>query len=351
MSVEVLVVSTDVMLIDDVLRLTAAVGRRTTTVASLDECGALWQTARLVIVGSDVDVTAMPTRERVVLLGYDAGPTSAVWHAAHLLQAQHVVVLPDAESWLLEQFDDLDAHRRALVVAVVGARGGAGATVLSVALACAAAARKRSVLLLDADPLGGGIDLAIGCEGVSGTRWPDLAARSGRLPATTLTQSLPQRHGVHVLSHDRSVTSDTDIAPAAAAAVVETARRSFDMVIVDLPRSANAVARLVHSVADVLLLLTPRDVRSVAAASLVATHLSPGLTPLLVARGPAPGGLAVSDICRILHLTSIGEVPYDKSLPTSLERGVAPGSVPRSPMARAASELLDRFDPSAAAAA
>jgi secretion/DNA translocation related CpaE-like protein len=339
------------MLIDDVLRLTAAVGRLATTVASLQECGSLWQSARLVVVGADVAAAPMPVRDRVVLLGYDAAPSSPVWQAAHLLQAQHVVVLPDAESWLLEQFDDLDTHRRAHVVAVVGARGGAGASVLAVALACSAATRQESVLLLDADPLGGGIDLAIGCEGVVGTRWPDFASRSGRLPASTLTQSLPQRHGVHVLSYDRGVARDSDVAPAASTAVLEAARRSFDTVIVDLPRTGSALARVVQSVADHLLLVTPRDVRSVAAASLVAAHVTPGLTPLLVARGPAPGGLAVSDICRILQLTAIGEVPYDKTLPTQLEKGIAPGSLPRSPMARAAGRLLDALNTAVSAAA
>jgi secretion/DNA translocation related CpaE-like protein len=351
MSVEVLVVSTDVMLVDDVLRLTAAVGRHATTVASLDACGPLWQAARLVVVGADVAADPMPARDRVVMVGYEAGATSAVWQAAHVLQAQHVVVLPDAESWLLEQFDDLDAHRRAQVVAVVGARGGAGASVLAVALACAGAAQQRSVLLLDADSLGGGIDLAIGCEGVAGTRWPDLANRTGRLPAATLTQSLPQRHGVHVLSFDRGVASDDDVAPAAAAAVLEAARRSFDVVIVDLPRAATALARVAHGAADSLLLITPRDVRSVAAASLVAAHLPSGLLPQLVTRGPAPGGLAVSDICRILQLPAVGDVPYDKTLPATLERGVAPGSVPRSPLARAAARLLDRLGDAAPVAA
>jgi secretion/DNA translocation related CpaE-like protein len=319
-------------------------------VASLQECGSMWQAARLVVVGADVAASPMPARDRVVLLGYDAAPTSLVWQAAHVLQAQHVVVLPDAESWLLEQFDDLDTHRRAHVVSVVGARGGAGTSVLAVALACAAAGRKRSVLLVDADPLGGGIDLAIGCEGVVGTRWRDFANRSGRLPAATLTQSLPQRHGVHVLSYDRSA-SDADVSSAAAAAVLEAARRSFDMVVVDLPRTANALARVVHSVTDTLLLLTPRDVRSVAAASTVAANLAPGLTPLLVSRGPAPGGLAVSDICRILQLTAISEVPYDKTLPSQLERGVAPGSLPRSALAKAAGQLIDALDPAVAAAA
>ena len=235
-------------------------------------------------------------------------------------------------------------------MSVVGARGGAGASVLAVALACAAAGQQRSVLLLDADPLGGGIDLAIGCEGVVGTRWPDFAKRSGRLPAATLTQSLPQRHGVHVLSYDRGAR-DADVSSAAAAAVLEAARRSFDMVVVDLPRTANALAQVVHSVTDNLLLLTPRDVRSVAAASMLAANLTQGISPMLVSRGPAPGGLAVSDICRILQLTAISEVPYDKTLPTQLERGIAPGSLPRSPMARAAGQLLDRLDPAVATAA
>ncbi len=336
---ELLVVSDDAQLVDDVMRCAAAVGRRVDTVADLDECGPLWKTARLVLVGSDVLPTPMPQRDRVIMVTHDAGPTSPVWRTAHELHAQHVAALPDAESWLIEQLDELDAHHRARVLGVIGARGGSGATSMAVALACTAAESGRSVLLVDADPVGGGIELAMGCEGMAGTRWSDLAERSGRLPAATLVGSLPQRHGVHVLSFDR--IGGPPVTQRAAASVFETARRAFDVVVVDLPRSASNVARVAQSVAEVLVLVTPRDVRAVAGASCVVSQLTAGHSPLLVTRGPAPGGLAVADVTSILDLTWVADIPFDKNLAAQLERGVAPGSSPRSPMARAAQAVLE----------
>ena len=65
------------------------------------------------------------------------------------------------------------------MVAVVGGRGGAGATTLACALAVTAARAGRRVLLVDGDPLGGGIDLVFGGEGDRGLRWPDLEAARG----------------------------------------------------------------------------------------------------------------------------------------------------------------------------
>jgi len=334
---DVLIVSTDVILVDDLLRLAAAVGRTALTVSTLAEARAGWQAARLVLIGADVAVVPMPQRDRVVMVGYDGAATSTVWRSAHELHAHHVAVLPDAESWLLEQLDEVDAHRRALVVAVVGGRGGAGASALAVALACTAGA-SSSALLIDGDPLGGGLDLAIGCESMAGLRWRDLAERSGRLPAAMLTESLPQCHHVRVLSYDRA--ADPAVTPSAASAVLEAARRTFDVVVVDVPRTGSAVADVALSVAAAVVVITPRDVRSVAACAAVLAALPGGTAPYLVTRAPAPGGLAVSDVANILGYPVVTDIEFDKHLAGQLERGVAPGLHGRSPLGRAAQSIF-----------
>ena len=58
----------------------------------------------------------------------------------------------------------------AQVIVVVGARGGAGASSLAVALAQSSAQEGKRTVLLDADELGGGIDLVLGAEGHRGVR-------------------------------------------------------------------------------------------------------------------------------------------------------------------------------------
>ena len=82
------------------------------------------------------------------------------------------------------------------MLAVIGGRGGAGASVFATALAHAA----PRALLVDVDPWGGGIDLALGSERDAGLRWPDLAAGGGRVGYPALRAALPSRHGVAVLS-------------------------------------------------------------------------------------------------------------------------------------------------------
>src|SRR3712207_7123198 len=48
-------------------------------------------------------------------------------------------------------------------------------------------------LLVDADPLGGGLDLVLGWEQVDGLRWPSLAEADGRVDPPALLQALPHR--------------------------------------------------------------------------------------------------------------------------------------------------------------
>ena len=90
----------------------------------------------------------------------------------------------------------------AAVVTVVGGRGGAGATTVSAAMALAAAREGGQVLLLDLDPYGGGIDVALGAEDVPGLRWPDLTGDRSALPGAVV-EALPRLGSLSVLSWDR----------------------------------------------------------------------------------------------------------------------------------------------------
>ncbi len=74
-----------------------------------------------------------------------------------------------------------------------GGRGGAGASVLAGGLAVTAARRGLRTLLIDADPLGGGVDLVLGWESLDGLRWPSLSQASGRVQPAALVDALPGR--------------------------------------------------------------------------------------------------------------------------------------------------------------
>lgn len=257
-----------------------------------------WARASAVLVpATEPDlVTDLPRRGGVVLVHHDPRgladePGPDVWRAAVAVGAEQVVVLPLAREWLVQ------ALRRACrptgsCVAVVGARGGAGATSASVALATAAAVAGHRVLLVDADPLGGGVDLALGAEDLPGLRWPDLHDVTAPLPPGGLAAALPVADGVALLSHGRGTTR---VDPAAARAVLRSGVDEHDLVVVDLPRAGDDAAQAMAVAADVLLCVCPTEVRAVAAAAAVLAGWPGAAATHLLLRGPAPGGLRPAD--------------------------------------------------------
>ena len=66
------------------------------------------------------------------------------------------------------------------VIGVVGGCGGAGASTFACVLAATAATGWPAVLV-DLDPVAGGIDVLLGIEAVPGARWSGLRLGGGRL--------------------------------------------------------------------------------------------------------------------------------------------------------------------------
>jgi secretion/DNA translocation related CpaE-like protein len=229
------------------------------------------------------------------------------------------------------------------VLAVVGGRGGAGASVFAAAVAVTAVRDGARVLLVDCDPLGGGLDLVLGAEDLGGLRWPGVGVEDGRVPATALHAALPAppvgpRTGeLGVLSCDRSAHGP---APAAVRAVVEAGRRAGDTVVCDLPRYPTDAAVAALGGADLVALVVPADVRSCAAGARVAALLAEHGPPVrLVVRGPAPGGVDAAEVARALGLPLLAAMRPEPGLARALERGEAPAR-PRGPLAGAARAVL-----------
>jgi secretion/DNA translocation related CpaE-like protein len=314
-----------------------------------------WGAAASVVIGHDAAAACararLPRRPGVVLLGQDLDD-AGIWQLGVEVGAEHVVFLPDGEQWLIEMLAESVEPSRVSgeLLVVVGGRGGAGATTLAVALAVTASRRTGRVLLVDADPLGGGIDLVFGGEGEAGLRWPDLGSTRGRVTGAALTAALPRMGDLSVLSWDRGDV--LRVPPEAMETVLEAGRRSCDLVVVDLPRALDDAGRIVLSLATAALLVVPAEVRAAAAATRVATQLVP-LCPdvRLVVRGPAPAGLGPDDIARSLGLPLIGYLRPEPGLHRALERGEPPGRRVRGPLAVLCDDVLDDLLPAARRAA
>lgn len=340
-----LLVTADPDALDDLLRLAATAGVEVDVARDVPSSRRCWATAPMVVVGPDlIDRFArsrLGRRSNVVVLGRDLDDGS-IWQRAVEMGAEHVVFLPDAEPWLVEALADSveGAGGEGLLVAVLGGRGGAGATTLSAALAITALRRDLRTLLVDGDPFGGGIDLVFGGELVTGLRWPELGATRGRVPAAALAEALPTMADLSVLSWDRGEPAHLPVE--AVQAVLAAARRTCDLVVVDLPRSFDDASREVLATATTTLLVVPAEVRAIAAAARVASRAGLLCRDLrLVVRGPAPAGLVGADVERALALPLVGELRPEPGLDLALERGEPPARRPRSPLAALCDRVLD----------
>src|SRR4051812_644281 len=172
-----LVVTADPELLDELLRLAAAGGTGVEVAADPAAARARYAAAPLVVLGADQIAACLrarlPRRARVLLVGlHQLAP--ATWEAGHLLGCQNLLTLPTAESWLVDRFAERAGPPGGRILAVIGGGGGAGASILAGGLAVTAVATGHRTLLIDADPLGGGLDLLLGWEQVDGLRWPAL---------------------------------------------------------------------------------------------------------------------------------------------------------------------------------
>lgn len=343
-----LLVTSDPLLLEVLERLCAAAGVQAEI--GVEASGALgaWDSAALLVVGDDLAadlLAAAPPRRPDLLLAVRHVPDQDVWERAATLGAA-VVVLPQAEAWLLDRLAACQdgPGRRGVTVGVVGGRGGAGASTLAAALAVTAG-RRVDTLLLDMDPLGGGLDLVVGVEHAPGLRWPDLAGARGRVSDSALVPALPRAGGLPVLSWDRG-DPRPPVASEAARSVLDAARRSHALVVADLPRALDPAAAAVAAACATTLLVVPAEVRAVAAAARVAAAVAAlASDALVVVRGPAPSGLSGPDVAGALGLPYAGWLRHEARLAEATERGEPPAVDGRGPLAslcaKLCAELID----------
>ncbi|MEV7418712.1 septum site-determining protein Ssd [Streptomyces sp. NPDC089919] len=348
-----LIVTEDPELLDDLLRLCAAAGAEARVHHSVPEQSggppggfgaglAAWESAPLVLVGDDAAarVRGAPRRGGLVLVG--RGPDDPLlWQAGVELGAERVLRLPESEAWLVDRIADgaEGGGRPALAVGVIGGRGGAGASTLACALAVGAARAGERAMLIDADPLGGGLDVLLGGEHAEGLRWPDFAGSRGRVGGGALADSLPELHALRVLSWDRG--EPVVVPPAAMRSVLAAARRRGGAVVVDLPRRLDEGVAEVLAQLDLTLLVVPAEVRAVAAASRVAAAARGMARDLrIVVRGPCPPGLDAEAVAGLLGLPLAGELPVEAGL--EAEGAQPPGVRARGPLARFAAGFWQR---------
>ncbi|HEV3355187.1 MAG TPA: septum site-determining protein Ssd [Pseudonocardiaceae bacterium] len=336
-------------LLDELLRLAAAAGCELHRVPDAVAARRAWATAPLILLDESaaracIDAE-LPRRERVLITCGQDPPPDGLWPLAVRLGAVDVVPLPTKSATITEALADAvdrPSPTEGRILAVLGGRGGAGASVFAAAVAMAALRRGDNALLVDCDPLGGGIDLVLGAEAEVGLRWPELRVRGGRIPVASLRSALPGRTKgdarLTMVSCDRDGPGPE---PEALAAVLQAGRRAGETVICDLPRSTSEVALLALDRADLTVLVVPAEVRASAAARRMAEWLTDrGIRAETVVRGPAPGGLRPADVANAIGLPLVASMRPEPKLASTLERGVL-WQRATGPLAAAATAVLD----------
>ena len=336
------------LLQDEVARVAAAAG--TELEVHSDVHTALVRDPDVLLLGSDLAGVGPPASWRqgrpgangpeTILVGTerDAG----LWKDAARLDVARVAVLPAAAGWLAEHLG-----RRPLaagfVLGILGGCGGAGASTLACWLADAAAEQGTDTLLMDGDPLGGGLDASLGTADIPGVRWPDLVDVRGSLNPLQLVTALP-RAGFALLSGGAGNGGQDGEEPAeeSIAAVLDAARAGFALTVVDCARHRLHGSLL--SSCDALLMVVPGRLRPLLAARTLKEHL--GNVPVsAVIRGPLGDGLDETRAAAAVGLVLAGYLPAVPHLEHAEERGMLLERGRRRPVRRVTGALLAQLVP------
>jgi secretion/DNA translocation related CpaE-like protein len=320
----ILAVLAEPALRDELERVAAAVSVRVVHAGSaLPVSRKTWSAAAAVVLDEaaarECAHAGLPRRAHVIVVS-SRDPAPTTWAAAIEVGAGHVLRMPAQEHDLVRELADAGESARdsgppGAVVAVIGGRGGAGASLFAVALAQAA----TDSMLVDVDPWGGGIDLLVGAETTPGVRWPDLSLQGGRLNWSAVREALPQHRGISMLSGTRR---GYELDAGAVEAVVDAGRRGGATVVCDLPRRLTDGAEIALEAADLVVVVSPCDVRACAATATIVPVLA-GINPNvgLVVRGPSPGGLRAEEMAAIAAVPLLASMrPYPR-VAEQLEHG------------------------------
>ncbi|SED78024.1 helicase/secretion neighborhood CpaE-like protein [Amycolatopsis tolypomycina] len=337
-----LVVAADETVLDEILRVAAVAGCELDRAPDLTAASTHWARAPLVLL--DEDAARMPPalpRRGGIFLVCKGSPGPSTWEHAFRVGVERVISLPDEETELAGAFADVvetPAEQPGLVLGVVGGRGGGGASVFASALAMVADRGPGGALLVDCDPLGGGLDVLLSLENTPGNRWPEVNL-SGRASVSLLAASLPRlRHRGGSLPVLACAPEGEGPKVESLSAILSAARRSGRTVVCDLPRTLGEVAEEVLLRADLVLLVVPLEFR----ACLAAKQVLKRLTQLTTRLGVVTCGRSHEKTARSAALLGppvMASMPPERGLGKAVEKGEFPARF-KGPLTTAATKVL-----------
>jgi hypothetical protein len=280
----------------------------------------VWNAATLVLLDSErLDVLGrMPAHPRVVALVDATADSSRItkdFARAIDAGASEVAPWPHATETVATMVTEAaNSTQPAVRIGIVGGHGGAGATTLAVALGLQAWTAGRSTLVVDADPLGGGVRTRLG----RGER----PAGAGTLTLATWDRperQMPVRKVADAVEHTSAMVTVADLSRTLDPTQMAGARHcDLVYVVADARRNRHATDRLL----DALSVTLPGTAAEVAMR--------------LVSR--RDDNLAARDLAERHHIEYAGAMPDDEDAVTWNARV----NLTDGPLARFARRLLSR---------
>jgi pilus assembly protein CpaE len=199
---------------------------------------------RVIALGVANDVTLYRELMRIGVSDYLVKPVTAEALTEALHRAERRQAAEPAPS------------KPARIVALVGARGGVGATSLALSVAWEAAhARQQRTVLIDLDLQFGAAALALDLEPGRGLR--EILANPERIDSLLLGSAMAhQSEKLRILGAEESLEDDVEVAPRALQALFSALSDEADLIVVDVPRRADRLSREALARADAVVVVT-----------------------------------------------------------------------------------------------
>jgi len=241
------------------------------------------------------------------------------------------------------------SRRRAMVVAVMGAKGGVGCTTVACQAAGALAEAKAKTAIIDLDfPFG---DVSVHFDVSPRHSIADLADDVDQIDSTFL-QTVMHAHssGIQILAGPTEVTDAQNVQPRQLDRALDILRDDYDWILVDISHCWYEISAHVLDIADQILLVTSMDVPTLNRAR---RHLelmkrlghSVARTHVVVNRRVKSDDVSAQDVAKFLGATADGELPYDyTTTSTCVNQGAMLGDVsPGRALHRSYRALADRL--------
>jgi pilus assembly protein CpaE len=254
------------------------------------------------------------------------------------LGARGVLAWPDERGHLADQLAAVrsgekgDEAPRGRVVAVLGARGGAGATFLASHLAAAVADRGGRAAIVDLDVAFAGLSVSLGVPGdATPHTLADLVPVLSELSPDHVTEALyrhPRGFGALLAPTDGQ---SGEIPTGLVRGSVALLAAEHDVVILHAPRELDSVALAGVRMADQILLATTQDLFSLYGAKRAIWQLEldrPSGRCRVVVNRFARGQMPAADVGRILGVKPWAIVRFDPAVRRAQDAGrlLSPGS-------------------------